>query len=56
MKNKTVNVVTGIGVGMLVGGATALLGGAVMGNKKMNYTKLAQKAIKSAENFMDNLM
>ena len=56
MKNKTVNVVTGIGVGMLVGGATALLGGSVMGNKKMHYKKLAQKAIMSAENFMDNLM
>ena len=56
MKTKTANVVTGIGVGMLVGGATAILGSAVMGNKKMNYKKLAQKAIKGAEDFMDNIM
>ena len=31
----------GIGVGMLVGGATALIGGTMKSSKKMNYKKMA---------------
>lgn len=56
MKNKTNSIVKGLGVGMLVGGATAIIGGSMMGGKKTNYKKMAQKAIKTAENFMDNMM
>jgi gas vesicle protein len=56
MKSKTSSVVKGIGVGMLVGGATAIIGSSMMGGKKTNYKKMAQKAIKTAESFMDNMM
>lgn len=56
MKNKTNSVIKGLGVGMMVGGATAIIGTSMMSSKKTNYKKLAQRAIKTAENFMDNMM
>lgn len=46
----------GIGVGMLVGGATALIGGSMKSSKKMNYKKMANKAMKTANNIMDSIM
>lgn len=53
MKNTTSNIMKGIGVGMLVGGATALIGGSMKSSKKMNYKKMANKAMKTANNIMD---
>lgn len=56
MKSTTSSIMKGIGVGMLVGGATALIGGTMKSSKKMNYKKMANKAIKTANNFMDSIM
>lgn len=56
MKSSTSSIMKGIGVGMLVGGATALIGGTMKSSKKMNYKKMANKAIKTANNFMDTFM
>ena len=56
MKTTTSNVMKGIGVGMLVGGATALIGGSMKNSKKMNYKKMANKAMKTANNIMDTFM
>ena len=56
MKNKTNSVIKGLGIGMIVGGATAIIGSSMMGSKKTNYKKMAQKAIKTAESFMDSMM
>ncbi|MBQ7548995.1 MAG: hypothetical protein IJT03_04745 [Clostridia bacterium] len=55
MKSKTSKVMTGVGVGMLVGGATALLGGKMMGDKSSGYKKLAKKAVKTVEDFIDGM-
>lgn len=56
MKSTTSNIMKGIGVGMLVGGATALIGGSMKSSKKMNYKKMANKAMKTANNLMDSIM
>lgn len=56
MKNSTSSIMKGVGVGMLVGGATALIGGSMKGSKKFNYKKMANKAIKTANNLMDTFM
>ena len=56
MKTKTSNIMKGIGVGMLVGGTTAIIGGSMKGAKKMNYKKMANKAMKTANNIMDSFM
>ena len=56
MKSTTSSIMKGIGVGMLVGGATALIGGTMKSSKKMNYKKRAHKAIKTANNLMDTFM
>lgn len=56
MKSSTSSIMKGIGVGMLFGGAAAIIGGSVWGGKKNKYMKVAKKAVKSAEQFMDNLM
>ncbi|MEE1064778.1 MAG: hypothetical protein UH249_01450 [Acutalibacteraceae bacterium] len=56
MTNTTSNLMKGIGVGMLVGGATALIGGSMKNSKKMNYKKMANKAMKTANNLMDSFM
>lgn len=56
MKSTTSNIMKGIGVGMLVGGATALIGGSMKSSKKMNYKKMANKAMKTANNIMDSIM
>ncbi|HAY73232.1 MAG TPA: hypothetical protein DCY31_05180 [Ruminococcaceae bacterium] len=56
MKSTGSSVAKGIGVGMLVGGAMTLIGSSMMNSKKANYKKMAKKAIKSAESFMDSMM
>ena len=56
MKNTTSSIMKGVGVGMLVGGATALIGGSMKGSKKINYKKMANKAMKTANNLMDTFM
>ncbi len=56
MKSTGSSVAKGIGVGMLVGGAMTLIGSTMMNSKKANYKKMAKKAIKSAESFMDSMM
>jgi hypothetical protein len=56
MKSSGSSVAKGIGVGMLVGGAMTILGSTMMNSKKANYKKMAKKAIKSAETFMDSVM
>ena len=43
MTNTTSNLMKGIGVGMLVGGATALIGGSMKNSKKMKIKKDMQK-------------
>ena len=56
MKNSGSSIAKGIGVGMLVGGAMTIIGSSMMNSKKANYKKMAKKAIKSAESFMDSMM
>ena len=56
MKNSGSSIAKGIGVGMLVGGAMTIIGSSMMNNKKMNYKKMAKKAINSAESFMESMM
>ncbi|MBR5262342.1 MAG: hypothetical protein IKV49_00840 [Clostridia bacterium] len=56
MKSTTSSIMKGIGVGMLVGGATALIGGTMKGSKKMNYKKMANRAIKTANDLMDTIL
>ena len=56
MKNSGSSLAYGIVVGMHVGGAMTIIGSSMMNNKKMNYKKMAKKAIKSAESFMDSMM
>ncbi len=56
MKNSGSSIAKGIGVGMLVGGAMTIIGSSMMNSKKANYKKMAKKAIKSAESFMDSVM
>lgn len=56
MKSSTSSIMKGIGVGMLVGGATALISGSMWGSGKSKYKKMAKKAVKSAEQFMDSIM
>ena len=53
---KQASIAKGIGVGMLVGGAMTIIGSSMMNSKKANYKKMAKKAIKSAESFMDSMM
>ena len=55
MKMKTSKLMTGVGVGMLVGGGAALLGGKMMGGKTNGYKKLAKKAVKTVEDFIDGM-
>ncbi len=56
MKSSGSSIAKGIGVGMLVGGAMTIIGSSMMNSKKANYKKMAKKAIKSAESFMDSMM
>ncbi len=56
MKSSTSSMMKTIGVGMLVGGATAILSGTMFGGKNKKYKKMAQKAIKTAEDFVDGWM
>ncbi len=50
------SIMTGIGVGMAVGGATAYLKGAMAGSgMKRKAKKTAQKAIKSMEGIMGDV-
>ncbi len=56
MKTSTSSIMKGVGVGMLVGGATAVIGGMMKGSKKMNFKKMANKAMKTANDLMDTFM
>ena len=56
MKTTTASIMKGVGVGMLVGGATAVIGGMMKGSKKMNFKKMANKAMKTANDLMDTFM
>lgn len=56
MKNSGSSIAKGIGVGMLVSGVMTIIGSSMMNSKKANYKKMAKKAIKSAESFMDSMM
>jgi len=50
MKNSGSSIAKGIG------GAMTIIGSSMMNSKKANYKKMAKKAIKSAESFMDSMM
>ena len=51
----TSDIMKGAGLGLLVGGLAAWAGSSMKGSKK-NYKKMAKKAVKSAENFIDTMM
>ncbi len=53
---KMKGIMTGIGIGMAVGGATAFVKGAMTGSSmKKAYKKKANKAIKAMENMLDDV-
>ena len=55
MSCTTSDLMKGAGLGLLVGGLAAWAGSSMKGSKK-NYKKMAKRAVKSAENFIDTMM
>ncbi len=56
MKNATVNMMKGMGIGMAVGGAAALFGSSMMSSGMKKQTrKNAMKAMKVVEGFLDDV-
>lgn len=55
MNCTTSDLLKGAGLGLLVGGIAAVMSSSMTGSKK-NYKKMAKKAVKSAENFIDTMM
>ncbi len=56
MKNATVSMMKGMGVGMAVGGAAALLGTSMMSSGMKKQTKKnAMKAMKVVGDFLDDV-
>lgn len=56
MQKKSTDMMKKVGVGMLAGGATMALGSMMMsGNNTKKYRKMANKAIKTAENIVDTI-
>lgn len=55
MSWSTSDIMKGAGLGLLVGGIAAWIGGSIK-SPKTNYKKMAKKAVKSAENFIDSMM
>ena len=56
MKNATANLMKGMGGGMAVGGAAALLGTSMMSSGMKKQTKKnAMKAMKVVEGFLDDV-
>lgn len=55
MNCSTSDLMKGAGLGLVVGGMAALLTSSMKGSK-MNYKKMAKKAVKSAENFIDSML
>ncbi len=49
------NIATGIGIGLAVGGAAALLSGSKMGMSKRAMKKKASNAMKTMEGFMSDM-
>ena len=54
MQKKTTRTMTGIGIGMAIGGAAAALGTSMMGTKNP-MKKKASKAIRSMEDMLESL-
>lgn len=56
-KNKSSSIVKGVGVGMLIGGATAIMGSSIMGSNSngKKYRKMADKAIRTAGDVIDSI-
>lgn len=56
VKNATVNMMKGMGIGMAVGGAAALVGTSMMSSGMKKQTKKnAMKAMKVVEGFLDDV-
>lgn len=55
MNMSTSDIMKGAGLGLLVGGIAAWIGGS-MKSSKTNYKKMAKRAVKSAESFIDSMM
>ena len=55
MKWSASDIVKGAGIGIIVGGIAAAFTSSMRGSKT-NYKKMAKKAVKSAENFLDSMM
>lgn len=50
------DLIKGAGLGLAVGCIAAFVGSSMKGTKKTSYKKMAKKAIKSAEQFIDGMM
>ena len=55
MKCTTSDIMKGAGLGIVVGGIAAAIGSSMKGSKT-NYKKMAKKAVKTAEQFLDTMM